>query len=742
MSDVTRGETPLGLRRRRDLVAQQVRYRGRSYWNLHDPLTLRNYQLRPEEYLIFSLLDGDRSSAAICREFARAFAPRQIDRRQLNWFLASLHRESLVQSDAEGQGEQMMRRLRSATSSRRWGALTNPLAIRFRGINPTGLLQLLDPLARWVISPQALGLVFAWVLAAIVWAGVHFDQLITRLPRPEQALTLEFLIWLPVAVATVKILHELAHAFAARRFGAACRELGVMLLVFTPCLYCNVSDAWLIPNKWKRIAISAAGMLMELFIASIAFFLWWFSTPGSLNTLCLHLLFVCSVGTIFFNGNPCLRFDGYFILADWLEIPNLREQAAAVWRRRFAKWGFGVTLPTHPLEVGQDRLLVSVYGAASAVYRYCLLIAVIAGIYHLFRAADMEGIAVMLCGLVGAGVLINESSRLLRWLRDPAHRAQLRAPHGALATGAVLLALTTLAILPLPTRVTAPALLRPAAAEAVYVGHPGRVVWAAPEAATVAAGDTLAKLTNLELVAEIAALEAAVRNQELLIEQLYGRSVHDSQNPQAAAELPAASEALADYRRRLQQRRQAQDQLTLRAPRAGIVLASRRGREAGEALESWSGSPLEPRNRGCFLERGTRLCQVIEPDTLEATLLVPEHRVGRVQLGQAVELRFAAAPGACYQGEVVEVSPRPSSTAPDALAAAKRVAAKPADRIATEPEPFSESHWKPTAPVYQVRVALRNSDPRLRPQVIGKGRITVAPQSLAERFRAFLVRTF
>ena len=115
-----------------------------------------------------------------------------------------------------------------------------------------------------------------------------------------------------------------------------------MLLVFTPCLYCNVSDSWMLASKWQRIAIAAAGMYVELILATSRTFLWWFSEPGLFNSLCLNTMLVCSVGTLLFNGNPLLRYDGYYILSDLVEVPNLgaivRRPCAACWRGGAWAW--------------------------------------------------------------------------------------------------------------------------------------------------------------------------------------------------------------------------------------------------------------------------------------------------------------------------------------------------------------------------------------------------------------------
>src|SRR3954454_20195602 len=119
--------------------------------------------------------------------------------------------------------------------------------------------------------------------------------------------------------------------------------MGVLLLVMTPCLYCNVSDSWMLPNKWSRAAIGAAGMYVELCIASIATFIWWFIAQETLlNQVCLSTMFVCSVSTLMFNANPLLRYDGYYILSDVTEIPNLRQKATGILGRKAGEYCLGL----------------------------------------------------------------------------------------------------------------------------------------------------------------------------------------------------------------------------------------------------------------------------------------------------------------------------------------------------------------------------------------------------------------
>ena len=161
-----------------------------------------------------------------------------------------------------------------------------------------------------------------------------------------------------------KILHEFGHGLSCKHFGGECHEIGVMFLVLTPCLYCNVSDSWMLPNRWHRAAIGAAGMYVELVLASICTFIWWFTEPGPLNYICLNVMFISSVSTVMFNANPLLRYDGYYILSDILEIPNLRQKASTILNRKLGKWCLGLEEPEDPFLPKRKQWLFATYTVA------------------------------------------------------------------------------------------------------------------------------------------------------------------------------------------------------------------------------------------------------------------------------------------------------------------------------------------------------------------------------------------
>ena len=259
-------------------------------------------------------------------------------------------------ADSPGQGEQLLLRRQDQRRKQRYQTLLGVLAIRFRGINPRALLDWLYPKFRWLFSPLCVAASLLLALAAVLLVAVEFQTFLARLPDFRTILAASNLPWLLVALAVTKILHELGHALACRHFGGDCHEIGVMLLVFTPCLYCNVSDSWMLPSKWQRMAIAAAGMYVELILATVCTFLWWFSEPGIFNSLCLNTMLVCSIGTVLLNGNPLLRYDGYFILADLIDVPNLSASATAAVERLAAQFAWAWTWATSGRRPAADRV--------------------------------------------------------------------------------------------------------------------------------------------------------------------------------------------------------------------------------------------------------------------------------------------------------------------------------------------------------------------------------------------------
>jgi putative peptide zinc metalloprotease protein len=727
---------PVPLRRRPDLEVFPQRFSGRTVLTIKDPLTLRYYQLYEEEFYILQRLDGRTSLAEIQDAVQREFAPRHVSLRQLQAYLAMLHREGLITADAEGQGLMLWTRGREALRRQRVASLASVLAWRFRGWDPEPFLNALYPKLRWCFSRTALLGMGLLIAAAVGLVVLRLDEVAARLPELPAFLTADSLLWLAVTIAGTKLLHELGHGLTCKHFGGQCREAGVMLLAFVPCLYVNVSDAWTLPNKWQRIAISSAGILMELSLAAACTFLWWFSEPGLLNSLCLYVMLVCSINTLVFNGNPLLRYDGYYVLSDLVAVPNLAQRATALFWNGVSRLALGVDLGPERLAPHRHQLLLLTYAVASWLYRIIAVAAILWFLHAALKPSGLQSVVHVLTLLVVAGMFGSPLYHALRLVTNPTWASRVNKTRSLILAATLALAATGLLAVPLPGRVTAPALVQLKDARTVYVAVPGTLRWAAPAGRHVAQGERIAQLVNQELDLEIARLRG---EQEACAAELAGlrqRSAQQAGRGGAAigSQIPAAEKALQDVASRLENALQEQQRLTLTAPRAGTVVPATRHdpHAAPDQLPLWSDDPLEPINRNAYLDIGTPLCRIGDPHELEAVLVVEQAAIQRVAVGRPVHVRLDQLPGWFVGGQVAEIAKMDVQTAPPELAASGLLPLQMDAR----------SRHRLRDVFYRVRVELEDHPEHLLPGGIGQARIHVPPVSLADRIRNYLCATF
>ena len=703
---------------------------GRRVWGVKDPVTLSYYEQREEEFFVMSRLDGSCSVEDLCSAFGTRFHPQTLAPQDLLAFLGQLIQQRLLVSQQPGYGQSLERRATASQSRQRWMNLTNLLAIRFRGFDPDKFLTAMVKRLDWLFSPWMLWASGLLIISAVLLVVVQFDDLLAKLPEARAWLTAQNLMLMAGVLAFVKVLHELGHGLACKRFGGECHEMGLMLLVFTPCLYCNVSDIWTLPNKWKRMAVSAAGIMVEATIAAICTFLWWFSEPGLFHSICLNLMVVCGVSTLLFNGNPLLRYDGYFILSDWLEIPNLQQQGAETVRRRLANWYFGSDRSMlRPASIRQETILFA-YGIASSVYRVTLTFSVL-WVLHRWLAPHGLGplvqvFATITLTMMGLVPLMN----FYRWMTNPVSRAKIHWPRFLGKAGWTVAAVAAIGFTPLPTRVTTVAILETDAAARIYVSAEGTLFDGVQYGATVDEGETVARLIEPRLERELARLEGEVREYRVRLDQLERRRIHD---PSVAAQIPTAREAFNDAEQQLIRREQDAERLLLKAPRSGTVIAPPpQTRSRPGSLPGWTAAPLDERNRGCYLTAGTTVCLIGDRSQMVAMLVINQDQVPLIRTGQSVRLQWNELPGTIQSGEIVEVA----GLDIDLLTTDLIRRAELPTRVT------SSGELKPVGTWYHALVRLSSSHEDLLPGTVGQARILVDPQSLVTQLRRWLGRTF
>ncbi len=724
---------PLSLRMRQDLLVQRQTWHDREYWVIKDPLALKYYRFEAEEFAILQMLDGETSLDDIQEQFEREFAPQRITANELYRLLGMLHRSGLLLSDTAGQGEQLLERAIERKRQQRRAVVGQILALRFRGVDPDRFLDRLNGWCGWLFSRAAACCVFLLALSALLLVGGEYDAVQARLPQFRSFFAADNWIWLAVTLGFTKVLHELGHGLACKRFGGRCHEMGVMLLCFTPCLYANVTDSWTVPSKWRRAAIGAAGMYVELLLASLATFGWWFSHPGLFNHLCLNVMFVCSVSTLMFNANPLLRYDGYYILSDLLEIPNLRSKAGAVLRQFLGKWVLGLKPQRDPFLPTRHRWLFAFYSVASALYGWLVSLSIFWFLYGVLKSCGLSALSPLLGGAMLWGLVLTPLWRFGKLLHSPYRSRRVKKMRAAICLGGLAIAVAAALMTPLPYYVVCPLHIQPREATAVYVDSPGLVRQVFVQSGPVVAGQPIARLENSELQLAHQQLQAQRDQLATRLEGLRSRAPNDQG---ALLELAHTQEAFDALEEQLSRHQRQLDRLTIRAPRSGVLLPafSRPTPESNRVrLASWSGRPLSSKNLGAYLEPSVVVGRIADPGHWEALLAVPQGEVEFLAAGQQVDLVLDQLPGERLTGQLEHLSQQQLEATPPSLSS------KSGGPILTETD--SQGVERPIETTFQASVPLE--DPRiLAAGGAGWAKVHAGYQPLWQRGWRALCRTF
>lgn len=724
---------------RPDLTARKQRYQGRNYWVVKEPVGLQYFRFEEEEFAILQMLDGQSSLEDVAEQFEAEFPPQTIRVEELQNFIGMLHKSGLVLSDAAGQGIQLKERRDEKKRKEFIGSISNVLAFRFRGFDPERILNAMYPYVRWFFSVPATVASLALALAALTLVIVQFDVFQSRLPSFHTFFSAQNWLALGATLMITKVIHEFGHGLSCKHFGGECHEMGVMFLVLTPCLYCNVSDSWMLPNRWHRAAIGAAGMYVEIVIASIATFVWWFSEPGWVNYVALNIMFISSVSTILFNANPLLRYDGYYILSDILEIPNLRQKSSSILNRKLGKWCLGLEEQEDPFLPKRHQAFFALYTVASFFYRWFILLSILYFLNQVFEPYGLKilGQAIAVASLYG--LVVMPFWKVYKFFRVPGRLQKvkrIRMFASLAGLGLVILALVTV---PLPSSVICPFELRPHDAESVYVEVGGILEEAVAPGAEVQAGDVLARLSNIELEQSLAELESQKAILATRIENL--QKLRSFRSEEVSLQLTVAEAQLADSEERIRQAHRDLQRLTITAPVAGTVipparLPDRPG-DSDDQLTGWTGSPLDQENLGAFLSPGGQqnmLCQIGDPDQWDAVMVINQDDVDLVREGQEVRLMFEQS---AYHVFVTELS---FLTTKEMEQAPQRLASTSGGPLPAQAD--ADGTVRPLETSYQAEARVDNSVGILQNGLVGRAKIKTRPRTIASRLWRYLSRTF
>jgi putative peptide zinc metalloprotease protein len=715
------GRKRVRVRLRPNLLIVPQREGAATRYVVKDPVSLAFFRLDERQHAVVALMDGSRTLDEVREAFEQAHRPERLPAEELEAFAAQLLANGLAISDAPlagatlyEKGEQLRQRsLRSVVLS--------ALSIRIPLFDPDRLLGRLAPVLGRLFSPGGALLVAAATLSAAALVLTHWGDVLARLPHFRELLTFRALATFWVAFGAVKILHEFGHGLCCRRLGGEVHEMGVLVLLGFPAAYCDVSDAWKLPNKWRRIAVAAAGVYVELLVASIAVFVWWFTDRASLaHQVSFGLILVCGAQTLLFNANPLARFDGYYALSDWLDVPNLADVSWQALRARLLGWLGLPAAPALPLSRGRKNFVV-LYAMAAAAYRWCVLVVAFVLLHDALAPYKLGSLVVVLALAVAAAVLAGPLGRAARALTEHGRFREMKPIRLCLVLAGVVLALVVVFAVPFPRTVEGAAVFQvePEQAERVAAPDCGGFLAEvyARDGQTVREGDVLAVLVNPKLEVAVRINEADLELRRQQRQDLAAQLAESAADDRAAAELRQTDFEIEALAREAASLREQKKRLVLRAPRAGLVLSAPARERAGE-----------------WLEKGAEVFRVGNDRALRAVVLLdPEaRRQVRGGAGATVRVRGGARSWPAVVSAVAEVE---AQQVPPALAKGLGGDVPTTTDPATKQERPHEQH-------YLVALRLGAADRSVHPGVVGRARIDVGSETLWERVRRSMSGAF
>ncbi len=385
---------PTFAKLRTDLVSAPVKADGVTYYNIKDPITGNFFRLREPEFWLLGQLDGDTSYEEIARRFRDKF-DHDIDAAMAEQFVKSLEQMYFLD---DGRAEQATSRV-SYQVARGRSLFSRMLFVKLKAFNPKHLLNTLARLYAPFHSPVTL---FLSALLILFGVGLILSNMETFTVSLSEVFQLGSIIAIVVAIFIIVFIHEFAHAVVCRHYGGEVREMGFLLLYFQPCFYSDLSDAWLFPRKSQRLAVTWAGPFMQLLLLALAALVWRVTVPGTFpNEVARIIAVVCWV-TLLFNFNPLIKLDGYYLLADLVEVPNLRRKAFAYLGNAIKRRILGWPVSAQTLSARERRIFF--FYAILAVIYSGLLIGYVLFIVAQFLLAKMGGwgLALLIAALVVA----------------------------------------------------------------------------------------------------------------------------------------------------------------------------------------------------------------------------------------------------------------------------------------------------------------------------------------------------
>ena len=583
------------------VAVRKQRFRGETWYVLRDPFNNQYFRLRPEAHEFVIRLRPDRTVEEVwqeCLDRNPDVAPGQEDVIQL---LTQLYFANLLHFEMPADSAKLFERYRKRQQRELQSKLLSIMFIRIPLFDPDNLLKRLMPIFRWFISALGAIIWLTVVAVAVKLVTERFDQ---AMDQAQGVLAPDNLFLMYAGLVAIKTIHEFGHAIVCRRFGGEVHTMGVMLLVFTPLPYMDATSSWSFRSRWQRALVGGAGMITEVFVAALATFVWAYTGQGTLHSLAYNIMFIASVSTVLFNGSPLMRFDGYYILSDLLDIPNLHTRAIGHLRHIVERYVLGYKESFSPTQSFKEAFWLSVFGVLSGIYRVVVFAGIILFVADKFLLA---GLVMALICVVSWGLA--PLFRLIKYLYASPRLARTRVRAVVVCVGFLVLVGSFLALYPFPNRFRAPGVIETIRYVRVVNDAPGYVRNIRVSSGTeVSPGTPLIELSDRELDLEIEAT-LAQRSETLAMEL---KALHSQ-----AADLQPLRKRLETIESKLRDLEVQRGALVVRARESGIWVA-----------------PTIQNLIGTWIHRGAVIGQIVNRGGFRFSAVVSQNEAADLFTGQ------------------------------------------------------------------------------------------------------------
>jgi putative peptide zinc metalloprotease protein len=584
-------------------------FRGRTWHVLQDTYTQRYFRASPEACHFIQSLRADKTVEEVWEDFVNLHPEDAPSREEVIQLLSQLHMSNLLYSLQQSDNEAIVKRYKKQKNKELLGKVASFMYLRIPLWNPDTLLNRIRPL---IMLATGWGAFVIWCGILLWGALTAFEHRSELLDQSQGVLSVNNLPWLYVCLTVLKLFHEAGHAFVCKRYGGEVRTMGVMFLLFTPLPYVDASSSWGFPERWHRIYATFAGMAVEFFFAAAGTLVWANTAPGLVHSLAFNVMLIGSVSSLLFNGNPLLRFDAYYMLSDYAEIPNLYQKGQQQWRYFGDRYLLGTVSAQSKATDTKEWLWLTLYGLLSFVY----LIIITLGI-SLFLMDQWLPLGLLVLTMTLYTRLLAPLYQLFKHLRGGATQGNRRRAWITTASGAAALVLL-LAVIPFPDAVRTQGIVKANSTSTIYLQTSGTLERLhVHHGERVRAGQLIASFTNADLASDIDITKA---NQSETQAQ-YRQALHKISN-----ELSALQQKLTTLDARLSNLTEQQRLLEVRAEQEG----------------EWVAPDLHERV-GCWLQRGHTLGEVVDPSSFRFVAVVAQEQTDRLfrQDFNQAELRLA-----------------------------------------------------------------------------------------------------